>query len=216
RKYWQRQYFACRGLRDREITCAVSKVGVCRLEMNGNRVVDARLDALFRERIAQGVAVVAPNDVDVVDVPGSRPLFRHTDGVLVEELGIPPRDLTALFRPRLEMPKFHAQDCTLYAVHPVVESFESMFVPLFLSPVAKHTACCRHVAARRRDCATFPVRTQVLPGVEAEGSDLGDRAASATVIFGSVSLGGIFDNGQPASARDLEDRIHVSGLPVQM
>ena len=61
---------------------------VRRLKVNWNRVMNACLDPLFRQRIPQAVSVVAAHGVDVIDVATSRPLLWDADGLGVESLGM--------------------------------------------------------------------------------------------------------------------------------
>src|SRR5258706_414815 len=124
------------GFGNRKITRVIAEVRMGRLQVEGNGIVNPRLNALRGQDLAEAVAIVAPNREHMIYVPASRPRLRQPHAVGVEHVGVPPCDLPPLVGPSLEVAQLHAEDRALDAVHPVVEALEAVLVPLFLAPVA--------------------------------------------------------------------------------
>ncbi len=66
------------------------------------------------------------------------------------------------------------------------------------------------------DHAALAVGTEVLAGIEAEAAHVAEAADATALVLGAVRLAGILDHDQAVAARDLEDRIHVGRLAVQV
>ena len=93
----------------------------------------------------------------MIDVAAAGTRLRQAHALRIERRGVPLRDLTPPFGPRLEVAQLHAQDRALDAVHPVIESLQAMLVSLLLAPVAQRPARRRDVRSRRRDGAALAV-----------------------------------------------------------
>src|SRR5690349_18279637 len=186
------------------------------LQMDGDRIVDARIDAAIRERALEVVAMPGTNRIDVVDVAASRhdprdPESRRAKkGIVV--CGMPaPRT-----GPRVEMSELHAQDGALQALHPVIESLDDVVITPLLAPVSQDSERVRVLGAVGRDEPGFAIRSKILARVEAEASEVADASDTAPFVLGAVRLRGVLDDDEPVAARDLDNRIHVRRLPIQM
>ncbi len=69
-----------------------------------------------------------------------------------------------------------------------------------------------HLVIIRNDHSTLSAADQV-GGVEAEGSQVSERADRPTAVAGTVGFAGILDNRQVMPCCDLEDGVHLTGLP---
>ena len=56
-----------------------------------------------------------------------------------------------------------------------------------------------HHGAGLSECA------EILSGIEAKAAGVAERAGPASFVFGSMSLGGVFDDDQTAGTRDLAE-----------
>src|ERR1700693_1187260 len=64
--------------------------------------------------------------------------------------------------------------------------------------------------------STFAGRAKVLGGVEAEAANVADASGTPATIFGAMRLRHVFDHHQFVPAGDVQDRIHIRGLAVEM
>ena len=91
-----------------------------------------------------------------------------------------------------------------------------------LAPVAQPAQTLCEVCSAGDDRAALAASAQVLARIEAEGrgpahrSRLAPAALSPGVILGAVGLAGVFDDDQAVFACELQDRIHVGHLSVEM
>src|SRR5436190_5616063 len=62
-------------------------------------------------------------------------------------------------------------------------------------------------------CAGFSKSTQILAGVETKTTGDAQAAGSAALVFGTVGLAGILDDGCSVAASDSQNRVHIGHLP---
>src|ERR1700735_4802885 len=114
------------------------------------------------------------------------------------------------------MSQLHAQYRALQTLHAVIESTQHMVILAILSPVAQHANSFRISSVVRRDRSALPIRSEVFGGIETETSDVADAARSPAFVLRPVRFCGIFNHNQAMAPRDLQDRVHVGCLSVEM
>src|SRR5438309_5548225 len=108
--------------------------------------------------------------------------------------------LTTLAIPIWQEFEFRLQDTRLDRIEPAVVSFDFVAILHRLAMVAKHANlfCKGCIVCGNRP--GFSTCAQVLTGIEAESSSMGDRTDTAPTtlligkVLGSVGLAGIFDD----------------------
>ncbi len=85
-----------------------------------------------------------------------------------------------------------------------------------LAIVAHHPHLLGQLPVIRRERAGVAVSSQVLARIEAEGAKRPDGPGAAPLVPGAVGLAGVLDHRQAVPGGDLEDRVHVGRLAVQV
>src|SRR5690554_2986172 len=137
--------------------------------MNRHRIMKTGADTRVVQPGSQKLTTWAPDSVDVVDVPAANRLCRWDRDVrfreqLIVERGVPsPR-----IGPCVEVAQFDPQDCTLDAVHSIVEALYVVMVTAALPPIAKHSdfLCMARIAGYND--AAFAAGTEIFSRIEAE------------------------------------------------
>src|SRR5947208_6314548 len=192
--------------------------------MEWNRVVDARSDACGGQAHLELFPIRDPHHIEVVD--RSRPdrdVWEDDRPLGIgEELVVVTCSLSPLLVPLRQMTKLHPQETRLDGVEPAVVALEVVEVFSRLAVVAQHLAAPRELLVVGRDGARLAARAQILPRIEAECRGMTHRPGLAPAVpslrevLRAVRLAGIFDNDEVVLGREIEDRIHVSHLPVQV
>src|SRR5579872_285539 len=115
-----------------------------------------------------------------------------------------------------------AQDCRLNGIQSAVVAFDFMVIFLGLSVISQNFGASRNFFVVGGNRAGFTASAQVLARVEAEcgrashGAGLAPAILFLREIFGAVRLAGILYNDEPKLISDLEDRVHIRSLPVEV
>src|SRR4051812_10883858 len=125
----QRQYLACRAFGFRELAFVVPEIAMRGLHVDGNRIVQPRLDALGLQTRLQVLTLIGAHGVHVVDVPAIGARIRRLDLRADQARVVAGGVVAAGLGPRLEMPQLHAENRALQALHPVVEALVEVVVP---------------------------------------------------------------------------------------
>ena len=128
REHRQRQDFASSPLRMGEVAGFVAQVSISLLQVNRDRVVDARLNPLISERRLQIVSPRVAHGIDMVDRPSVGHRCRRFDQAVLEELVVAGRVSATGLGPGLQMAELDAQDDSLEALHPVVEALQLVVI----------------------------------------------------------------------------------------
>ena len=161
-------------------------------------------------------AVLGADGVDVIDVPGVGCLGRDLDAAIEQQPAVFDRVLPARVGPLVEMAQLDAKDAALHPFHAVVEALEHVVVLLLRAPVAQHPDPFRHRRVVGHDHAAFAVGAEVLARVEAEAPRVAERAHRTSFVRRAVRLAAVLDHLQAMAFRDVEDRVHVGRLAVEM
>src|SRR5262249_6440187 len=108
------------------------------------------------------------------------------------------------------------QNCALERLHPVVESAEHVPISAVLAPIAQTADDIGVPIVVRHDDSALTVGAEILRGIEAEAGEVSEAPRAASVIAVAMRLSRVLDHDGARVARDLEDRIHITGLAVQM
>ena len=117
---------------------------------------------------------------------------------------------------------FTLEDARLDRVEPAVVALEVVGVLRRLAVVAEHPARLGELVVVGGDGARLAAGAEVLRGVEAErggaahGAGPAPRALPLREVLGPVGLAGVLDDRELVLRCQLEDRIHVGHLPVEM
>ena len=185
--------------------------------MQRHRIVDPRLHALGPQSLPHSVTVVHLHHVEVVHGLHVVPHGDGRDARHIAQTFIIPRSRPApgVVR-RGQMGELGEQEARLQIVQPVAVA-DCLVHRLGLLPVVAqqpHRAVGGGVA--RDHGAAVAQGAEVLARVEAEGGRDAERAAGPPLVQRAVRLAGVFDDGQAAARGELEDRIHVGRLAVEM
>ncbi len=183
--------------------------------MHGDRIVDAGLDAL-RSQIALQLRTIAGTDrVHMIDVARiSACLGRHCR--TGKQSIIERRVIAPAFGPLLDVLELDAQNRPLNSFQAIVESLEHVMILRLLAPVAQHSNFRGEFRIAGDHCPALSVCAEILAGIETETAQIAETSRATALIFGAVSLRGVFDHSQSAPACDLQDRIHVGSLAAEM
>src|ERR1700683_985113 len=120
------------------------------------------------------------------------------------------------------MTEFHAQDARLQGIEASVVALDIVIILLRLTVLAQHA----HFLGDRFTVGGFRARfaasTQILSWVKAESRGVAHGAGFPPAIFllrkilGAMSLAGVFHHNQVVATREIEERIHVRSLSVNM
>src|SRR6267378_8531702 len=87
---------------------------------------------------------------------------------------------------------------------------------MLLSPVAQDAKGARVLSIIRHHHSALTVRAQILTRIKTETAQVADAAHSTPLVLSAMSLGGVFDDNQIMTPCDLQNRIHVGRLAVEM
>ena len=146
----------------------------------------------------------------------SRPLHRPQRGRAGQLPSVFGGMRAARLGPRLEMAQLHAEHGALHAVHAVVEGAELVLVAHLLAPRAQEAQLLRPLGVVGHHRAALAVGAEILAGIEAEAAEVAHRAAPPPVVLGAVRLARVLDDGDALAPRDVENRVHVGRLAVQV
>src|SRR5882724_12898194 len=112
--------------------------------------------------------------------------------------------------------KFRGNDRGLQSIQPEIPTDDFVMIFRLRTVRSKHsqTLCAIRVAGY--DHATVAGGSEVFRGEERKASVMSDRSRTASLVFRTDSLRGIFNHNQFVVFRQGHDGFHVSHLPVKM
>src|SRR5260370_915029 len=161
----------------------------------------------------------------VINRSGPIWFVRHKDPVTVncaKEFMITSCCCTAQRIPLGKILKFRLQDSGLDRIKPPVVPFDFVVILLRLPVITQHPRFLRDGLIIGRDRTCFAACTQVLAGVEAEGSSFPDRTGHSPTAFllreilGAVGLASVFDDDQLVSLSYFHEAVPTGHLSLQM
>ena len=187
------------------------------LEVDGDGVMDACADALVGEELDEGVAAFDLDGVDVEDMfcpgglEGGDEVFEASEeliiggGVLASELG-----------GVIEVGEFHVEDGGLDAIHAAVPADHGVVIFFDLAVIAEDADFFVEIGVIGEDRSRLAKGAEIFAWVEAEATGIGEEAGFFSVVFGAVSLAGVFDDEDPVLAGDLEDGLEIGGVSEEV
>ena len=118
--------------------------------------------------------------------------------------------------PALQPFQLDAEHRSLDRIETAVVAFEVVKIFLRLPVIPDHAHLLRHLFVLRHDGPGFAEGSEVLAGIEAETASRAQRAGLPVFIGGAVGLAGVFDDDKLVLPGDLEDRVHVGRLAVEV
>ena len=114
------------------------------------------------------------------------------------------------------MAQLDSQYGALQTIHSVVVSHQRMLIFSLLAPVTQHAYSVGIVGVVSCDHAALSVRPEILARIEAKATQIADSPNSTTLVLRAMSLRRIFDHNQTMAPGDFQNRIHISGLAIEM
>src|SRR5712691_9417472 len=114
------------------------------------------------------------------------------------------------------MTELDPQHCALKSVQTIVISKHSVMISLTLPLIAQDSdsSCVLVMGCDNRPA--LPVSAEVLGRIEAEAGKVTEASCVTSFVLCAVRLRGVFNNQQIVSACNIENRIHIRALPIQM
>ena len=192
--------------------------------MKGNRVVDPCANSGFQKTRLQCFPILYTNDVEVVNTfrPGSLNRNYHRILHFRKQLVIPVGKIAPRLIPLGQMAQFHREPARLNGVQPPVITFDVVVILFCLAVIADHLHPLGHLFVVRSDRSRFAAGSQILARIKTERGSTPHRAGLfpdaflAGKIFSPVSLAGIFNHHQVVFAGEVQNRVHIRRLAVEM
>src|SRR6185369_1762902 len=113
------------------------------------------------------------------------------------------------------MPQFDAQYRALQTFHAIVVAAQIVIIAPRFTPASQEPNGLGIVRIGGDDGAAFSVSSEILARIKTEAGELCQGSGTLTLVFGAMGLGCVFDDGDSAPTGDIQDRLHVSRLPVE-
>ena len=162
------------------------------------------------------LALLAADDVEVVDVPRAGGDCGHDHVVAEAQFGIAGGDRDAAVVPAVDEGAQLQQDGGLQLVEARVVADLRERLLVLRAVEAEDAADAVDLGARRRDQAAVAEARQVLGGEEGERGGIADRAAADAVERGAVGLRRVLQQRQPVPLADLRERPHRGRVAEQV
>jgi hypothetical protein len=181
-----------------------------------DRIVDERAHGALVERPLERVAAGMADHEQVVDGARVRRLRREPHPRTLERRAVHGGERAALLGPTGQMAERDAEERGLELVEPAVEAEVLVMVTVLLAAVPELAQGGRERGIVDEDGAAVAESAEVLRGIERERARVADRPHRAPLVLRAVGLAGVLEDGYPAAARDVQDRIEVGGAPVEV
>jgi len=164
----------------------------------------------------QGISSLAPDDIQIVHVPGVF-LFDGSDypGFAQERI-ILTGDFPSFLIPPVQMLELHSQDGGLHLIQPAVDSNKNMLVfsRLAIIPQSPELLCQLTVACHHH--AAVAVGAEIFRRIKAKTPQIANAPNAFASILRAMSLTGIFYHKKVMLSGDLHDLLHVSRMAVKV
>jgi hypothetical protein len=114
------------------------------------------------------------------------------------------------------MAQLDGKDGALDRIHAKIETFGDVQVFPLLTPVAQRAHTLGEVGAIRDDGAALAAGAEILSRVEAETTEIAERAGAPATALGAVGLRRILDHGDAVTLGYFANLFDLSEPPVQM
>src|SRR5258705_8021377 len=123
---------------------------------------------------------------------------------------------TALAGPMIEVLQFDSEHSALDALHAIVVADFLVIIAFTRAMFAQRPGAGSQISIVRNERATFTVGAEILARIKTETRQHTEGADDLAFVLCSMCLGGIFDQWQVMLPADLEERIDVERVSVQM
>ena len=199
-----------------KVAAAVAEVSEDRLQVAGDRIVDAGLDAVRVQPRSKGVTAITANHEQVVHVAPRRFDAGKIEREVAEPCAVRIGEIRAAPVPVVEVAQLDPQHRSLDGVQSSVERGELVPVLDTLTVVADGTRAFRQLRGPGDDGAGVAVRAEVLAGIEAEAGGDAKGTGSPAVQHCPMRLGRVFDDQHLGARRNLEDGLDVAEATEEM
>src|SRR6202023_593430 len=93
---------------------------------------------------------------------------------------------------------------------------EHMLVFFPLPVISQHLKALRDSMVAGHDCTTVTVGAQILSRIKTERGSVSQRTGPLAFVASAMSLTSVFNNNQPVSLSQLQNRIHISWMTIKM
>jgi len=138
RVHRQRNVIGCNVFADRKITFLVTKISISLLQVQRNRIVQAILDALFRQGLAERLAIFYHDYIEVVNMLRARRLLWRGDFTAREQFVVPLGQGASILIPTIEMRELHSKDTALNAFEAQVIGGKIVLILLDRAVIPEH------------------------------------------------------------------------------
>jgi hypothetical protein len=215
----------CGGFGVGEVAFFVTEVAEAFLQVERERVIDFRTDAVFREDSADFVPMGDADDELIVDVmvrqAGVEPRF-YGEGECGEFWGggkgfaVKAGFGSAFGAPEVEVGEFDVEDGGLDGVDAEVATDVGVKVARFHAVVAEATHFCRECIVLTGDHSGVTEGAEIFCGIKGVPTGFTDGACGSEWVRCAECLGGVFQNGNAAGCADAGDGFHVRAAAEEM
>ena len=114
------------------------------------------------------------------------------------------------------MREFHPQKRGLQWVEAAIEALHFVHIFFARAIIAQHADAVGDFWVVGRDRAAIAHGAEILARIKAPGHGIAMRAEALAFVSRTMGLGGIFEYVKPVFAGDLNDRIQIRGLAIEM
>ena len=187
--------------------------------MQGVGIVHGRVDSRLLQGGGQAVPIRGPHHVQVVHVVGVRRLGGQGQGLNVPQSFVIARGHPApALVPPVQVRQLDTQNRSLEPVHPVV--IAQLSIPELLAGILAMIAQLAQFLGQSivisDDAASVAVRPKVLARIETEAPGVAQGSGRPFLVARPLSLGRILHHRQTALCCQLQQRVHVCGLAVDV
>src|SRR5579875_261210 len=207
------QNFRASRLSHRKLSRPVAETGESRLKVERNRIVNFGRDSVFAQKLPQSIALLASNDVLIVNV--GTPCRNGRKGDLIPQTGLSKQGVVAPRRflpppgPFGKMAKFYPQHCRLQAIEAAIGSQHFIVIALAASMNSNQAKAVCKLRVLRSDEPSIARSSQVFRREEAETSSGSEASHRASLIASADGLGRVLNDRQLMAACYFQHRIEL-------
>src|SRR5262245_22328801 len=184
--------------------------------MNRHGIVHERPDTPICKILPKLVAPAATNDIKMINVCAVLHARRLCDQRVRDLAIIQHRYLLPAAVPGIEMRQLCQENRGLNFVQAAVVALDTVIIAPLLSVIPELQKPCRQIIIIGCDGAAVAKRAKILTRVEAETTGPSDHAELSALVGCPVTLRYVFDHRNAMTVADLNDRIEVGRLTIEM
>src|SRR5438094_847961 len=179
-----------------EASLTMSQMAVRVQERQGDWVVNPRADAIGFQIPQQGVAAPSrhADHIQMIDRLHIVDLTGGDDSCALQRFMVPTGIPAAALGPIVKVAQLGVEHGGLNPVKTAVHALHRMVVPIRAAMVGEHRIPPGPGLVIRHQRAAVTIRAQVLPGIETEACDIGQRGHRLALVQRAVSLSRITDD----------------------